>query len=159
MTERGSGPNDADRFLRKLDAPDWAFEFLKEGRVGRLGTADGDGRPLVVPVCYVFDGRLIYSPIDAKPKRTRRLKRTSNISVNPNVSLLVDHYEEDWRVLRYVIVKGRAEVIDEGTEFCDAVEGLKGKYPQYEDLPLEREGGSVIKISPDRVTCWRFLGD
>ena len=52
-------------------APAWASAFLREARVGRLATADAAGRPLVVPVCYAFDGARCYSAVDAKPKRTR----------------------------------------------------------------------------------------
>ena len=42
--------------------------FIAEGRVGRLGTADASGQPLVVPICYAFDGESLFSAIDAKPK-------------------------------------------------------------------------------------------
>ncbi len=80
------------------DAPAWALALLRDARVGRLATADATGQPLVVPVCYALDadGRHLYSAIDAKPKRTRQLRRLRNIAANPRVSLVVDEYDEDW---------------------------------------------------------------
>src|SRR5216683_8079409 len=97
------------------DIPTWAVELLGTARVGRLATASGDGRPLVVPVCYAFDGTRLYSAVDAKPKRTRELRRLRNIAENPRVSLVVDEYDEDWTRLRYVIVEGNAEIVEAGS--------------------------------------------
>ena len=138
------------------DVPAWAAEFLAAARVGRLATAGGDGRPLVVPVCYVFDGALIYSAVDAKPKRTRELRRLRNIAENPLISLVVDEWDEDWTRLRYVIVEGRADVLTGGAEFTRAIDLLVAKYPQYRALGLSRESGAVIRISSDRVLAWTY---
>ena len=138
------------------DIPTWAVELLGTARVGRLATASGDGRPLVVPVCYAFDGTRLYSAVDAKPKRTRELRRLRNIAENPRVSLVVDEYHEEWTRLRYVIVDGRAEVLSDGDEFTRAIDLLVAKYPQYGGLGLPRETGTVIRITPDRVLPWRW---
>ena len=138
------------------DAPAWAAEFLAAGRVGRLATVDGAGRPLVVPVCYVLEAGRIYSAVDAKPKRTRELRRLRNIAENPRVSLVVDEYDEDWTRLRYVIVEGHADVLSEGDEFSRAIDGLVAKYPQYRALALPRDSGAVVRIVPDRVLAWRY---
>ena len=72
--------------------------FLASRRVGRLATASADGRPHAVPVCYAFDGALLYTPIDEKPKRVGadRLLRVRNVRENPQVALVVDDYDEDW---------------------------------------------------------------
>jgi len=138
------------------DVPAWAAEFLAAARVGRLATAGGDGRPLVVPVCYVFDGALIYSAVDAKPKRTRELRRLRNIAENPWVSLVVDEWDEDWTRLRYVIVEGRADVLTGGAEFTRAIDLLVAKYPQYRALGLSRESGAVIRVTLDRILPWKY---
>ena len=138
------------------DAPAWAAEFLSVARVGRLATADADGRPLVVPVCYALDGDRIYSAVDAKPKRTRELRRLRNIAENPLISLVVDEYDEDWTRLRYVIVEGTADVLTGGDEFSRAVDRLVAKYPQYRALGLPRDSGAVIRIHPDRILSWRY---
>jgi PPOX class probable F420-dependent enzyme len=138
------------------DAPAWAVEFLTTARVGRLATAGADGRPLVVPVCYVFDGAHVYSAVDAKPKRTRELRRLRNIAENPYVSLVVDEYDEDWTRLCYVIVEGRADVLTGGADFARAIDLLVAKYAQYRTLTLSRETGAVIRVAPDRLVHWRF---
>ncbi len=131
-------------------------EFLRAGRVARLGTADAAGRPLVIPICYAFDGRHCYSAIDAKPKRRApgQLQRVKNIRENPRVSVLVDHYEEEWGRLRYVILQGRADLLMEGDEFAYAVDLLLEKYAQYRALSLDRRSGLVVKITPERVIQW-----
>lgn len=128
-------------------------------RVARLATLDATGHPHVVPVCYATDGRAYYSAIDAKPKRTPadRLKRVRNIRANPRVALLFDHYEEDWRQLRYVLVQGQAELLAAGPEWEAARGLLEAKYPQYATLPLP-EGGLMIKITPERVMAWSANG-
>ena len=136
--------------------PDWALARLREARVARLGTADAGGRPLVVPVCYVFDGAHVYSAIDAKPKRTRRLRRLANVEANPQASLVVDEYDEDWSRLWYVIVDGHASILGEGDEFSRAVDLLVAKYPQYRTLTLDRDAGTLIRIEPARIAAWRF---
>ncbi len=136
--------------------PGWASDLLTQGRVARLGTADRTGRPLVVPVCYAWDGRHVYSAIDAKPKRTRQLRRLRNIAENPQVSLVVDHWDEEWTRLCYVIVEGRAAVLRGGTEFERAVGLLLAKYPQYRTLGLDRESGTIVAIVPERILHWRY---
>lgn len=130
--------------------------FLQAGRVARLGTANAAGQPLVVPVCYAFDGRCCYSAVDLKPKRKpgEQLTRIRNIRENPRVCLAVDHYAEDWSRLRYVIVHGRAELLTGGPEFSRAVDLLFDKYPQYRAMGLSRLSGLVIKVTPDRVIQW-----
>lgn len=138
-----------------------AFAALAStSRVARLATLDDRGHPHLVPVCYATDGRAYYSAIDAKPKRTPpdRLKRVRNIRANPRVALLIDHYEEDWSNLRYVMVQGRAELISEGPEWEAARGLLRAKYPQYVRLPLG-EAGIMIKITPDRVIAWSATRD
>ena len=138
-----------------LEAPAWALALLRDARVGRLATADATGQPLVVPVCYVFDGTRCYSAVDAKPKRTRELRRLKNIAANPHVSLVVDVWDEDWSKLCWVIVEGRAEVLRGGEEFERAVDLLVAKYPQYRALGLNRAEGAVIVFTPERVLTWR----
>ena len=128
--------------------------FLRSARTGHLATADANGQPHVIPVCYVFDGESIYSVLDAKPKSTplRQLRRVRNILANPQVSLVVDHYEEDWSRLRYVLVLGEAGLLEGGEEWARAIAMLREKYPQYRRMDLEES--PVIKITPARFVPW-----
>ena len=129
-------------------------QFIREHRVARLATADGDGRPSVIPICYVLDGGTIYSPIDEKPKSVaaRRLKRVRNIEANPHVSLVIDDYSDDWNQLGYVLIGGTAEVISAGAEHARAVQLLRGKYPQYVAMALEER--PIIRITPMQIKRW-----
>ena len=142
------------------DLPAFAAELLYQSRVARLGTADRAGQPLVVPVCYVFDGRVCFSALDAKPKRVAatQLRRVRNIAENPRVSLTVDRYDEEWSRLCWVIVEGRADILTDGSERAGAVDLLRDKYAQYRAMGLDRETATVIRISPERTLRWRWQG-
>ena len=128
--------------------------FLRSARTAHLATADANGQPHVIPVCYVFDGEFIYSVLDAKPKTTplRQLRRVRNILANPRVSLVVDHYEEDWSRLQYVMVTGNAGLLEPGDECARAIVMLREKYPQYQKMDLAQS--PVIKIVPARFVPW-----
>jgi len=128
--------------------------FLRSARTGHLATADATGQPHVIPVCYVFDGESVYSVLDAKPKTTplRQLRRVRNILANPRVSLVVDHYEEDWTSLQYVMVTGDAGLLESGEEWARAIVMLREKYPQYQQMDLAQS--PVIKIVPARFVPW-----
>ena len=103
-----------------------------EARVARLATVGPDGRPHVVPICFVVDGDTLYTAVDEKPKRTRALRRLRNIEANPAVEVLIDHYEEDWSQLWWVRLRGRARVVERDER---ALELLCAKYEQYRDSP------------------------
>ena len=135
-----------------------AAAFVAAAPVARLGTADVAGRPLVVPVCFAFDGQRWYSAVDGKPKRAtgRPLERVRNIRQNPRVSVLVDRYEDDWRRLRYVIIQGTAELVSGGDEYAYALGLLNAKYPQYAQVPVARNGGVVIRVTPDAFVEWSY---
>ena len=92
--------------------------FLLGRRVARLASADAQGEPHVVPVCFALSESSVYITIDRKPKRegARALKRLRNIAENPAVALVADHYEEDWSRLAWVMLRGRAEILHEGRE-------------------------------------------
>lgn len=128
--------------------------LLATARIGHLATADATGIPHVIPVCYAFNGQVIYSVLDQKPKRTSvtRLRRVRNIQANSRVALVVDHYEEDWGRLWYLLITGEAELLQEGDEQAAAVGLLREKYQQYRDMAIDQN--PVIKITPTRVVSW-----
>ena len=129
-------------------------EFVRTRRVARLATADAGGAPYAVPICYAFDGKRIYTAIDLKPKRVgnRALKRVRNIIENPQVAVVIDDYSEDWSELAYVMIRGSAEIVEDGEERDCAEALLREKYAQYAEM-LER-GCAVIRIVPERVASW-----
>jgi coenzyme F420-0:L-glutamate ligase / coenzyme F420-1:gamma-L-glutamate ligase len=129
--------------------------FLQQARVGRLATASAAGEPHVVPVCFVFDGSCFYSAIDAKPKRVepRRLRRLLNLLENPQACLVVDHYEEEWARLSYILVRGKAEILETGPDRERAFALLREKYPQYRSMAGFGQG-PVIRLIPERISAW-----
>lgn len=131
-------------------------QFIVSHRVARMATADKMGRPLVVPICYVFDGKNLYTPIDKKPKRVavKKLKRVRNILENPNISIVIDDYYEDWNKLSYAIVQGRAELIESGEEYERSLRLLCDKYAQYVNMNLPALNLPVIKVVPERILLW-----
>ena len=128
--------------------------FIRAGRVAHLATADGGGQPLVIPICFAFDGKEFFSPIDEKPKRLapRKLKRLRNIEQNPHVSLVIDRYDEDWRKLAYVLVTGQARIILTGQKHRKAVSLLRRKYRQYHSMAIEER--PMIVIKPLSIKVW-----
>lgn len=141
---------------------------VEEARVGRLATLRPGGAPHLVPVTFALDrgaggagdadavgddnaGERIVTAVDQKPKSTTDLQRLRNIVANPQVCLLVDHYDDDWSRLWWVRVDGRARVVEDGRERDRAVRLLAGKYGQYQDDPPE---GPAIVITPTGWAGW-----
>ena len=120
----------------------------------RLATVGADGRPHLVPCTFAVDGSgQVVVGIDNKPKTTVYLRRLRNISENPRVSLLVDHYADDWSQLWWVRADGMAVIDRSGTDYAEHWELLRGRYPQYEGQTLD---GPVIVVSVDSWTSWAF---
>ena len=132
--------------------------FLDAQRAARLATVDDQGRPHIVPIVFVFDGKAVYTPIDRKPKAVgpEGLRRVRNIRSNPHVQVLVDHYDDDWTSLGYVQLRGTAALLESGAEYRTAIGLLKAKYPQYRELSLE--GRPLIKIIVEHVVAWGETG-
>jgi len=128
--------------------------LLHKQQVGRLATVDARGRPVVIPFCFVYDGKIFYSSLDEKPKSVapEKLRRSRNILRNPEVAFVLDHYEEDWNRLWFVLVRGRARILRSGKEHVRALELLRRKYPQYRRMLLEKR--PVIKIVPWKIRHW-----
>ena len=122
-------------------------------RVGRLATVTVSGAPHAVPVCFVLDGDDVWSAVDGKPKSTTRLRRLENVAAHPRVSLLVDHYEDDWSCLWWVRLDGAARVVG-GTAAERGLTLLSEKYRQYRELPPP---GPLIAIHVDRWVGWSAL--
>ena len=123
-------------------------------RVAHLATADSQAVPHLIPICFHYDGHRFYSVLDQKPKRTgvTNLKRVRNILANPNVALVIDHWQEDWQGLWYVLVNGTADLLYEGEEHQQAVAALREKYPQYRAMDIDTN--PIIRITPTNIVRW-----
>ncbi len=122
---------------------------MRDAKVARLATIDADGRPHLVPIVFVLEGDTLLSAVDSKPKRSRTLRRIENARERPDVTVLVDHYEDDWRRLWWVRLRGRARVIEAGEEAERALRLLAGKYERYR---VEPPSPPVLAVD---VVQWR----
>lgn len=122
---------------------------LGSARVAHLATAGSDGQPHLVPVTFAVDGNLIYTAVDHKPKESANLRRLRNVRVNPRVALLADHYDENWDLLWWVRVDGRASIVEDERGMQDPLNVLVDRYEQYRE---RRPAGPVIVI---QVGHWR----
>lgn len=133
--------------------------YVSSARVGRLATADMQGRPAVIPICFALaDDDRVVSAIDEKPKTAgpRELRRIRDIRANPSVALVVDHYHEDWEQLGWVQVRGSAAILDPGEAGHRAgVDALTIKYDQYATHDLGSR--PMIEITPGSVRSWGSL--
>ena len=130
--------------------------FLSVCRVGHLATADRDGVPHVVPVCFAVEGNTLYITVDGKPKQEGRpLKRLSNLLANPATAFVADRYNEDWSRLGWVMLRGRAEILASGEEHDTAQALLRARYPQLRAMQIEALPVIAIRIA--RATSWGDL--
>lgn len=123
--------------------------------MARLATIDPDGRPHLVPIVFAVDGDTLYSAVDRKPKRSTTLRRIENARARPDVTVLVDHYEDDWSRLWWIRLRGRARVLDDGDERERALALLAAKYPRYRDEPPV---GPVLAVDVYDVRSWEADG-
>lgn len=141
--------------------------FLETNRLAVLATISPDGRPRLVPICFVADPErpVVYTPIDDKPKRDAdpgALARVRDIAADPRVSILVDRWDEDWTRLAWLRCHGLAALLEPGVadgrdaaERAPIIAALRAKYRQYEAHRLETR--PLIRIKIERATSWGAL--
>ena len=131
-------------------------KVINSHRIARMATVDDSGIPLVVPICFVCHSEHIYTPVDKKTKKVtyEKLRRVRNIAQNPNVSIVIDKYTEDWSGIYYIIIEGKASLIKEGHEYQNCLKLLTRKYDQYLKMGLDKLGLPIIKITPEKIMSW-----
>jgi PPOX class probable F420-dependent enzyme len=131
-------------------------DFIEAARIAHLATVSGAGEPHNIPLCFWFDGARFYFVIDEKPKRKHgtEIKRMKNIAENPRVALVIDHYDEEWSRLAYVLIHGDARIVKDDAEYALAIQQLRHKYSQYRAMLLTQENNPVVRIEPDRFHVW-----
>ncbi len=137
----------------RLD-PAEARDRFAAAPVLRLATAGYDRQPHLVPCTFVVDdeGRVAIG-IDNKPKTSARLRRLTNIEQNPRVSMLADHYADDWTQLWWARADGNAVIERAGAEHAIHWRLLVAKYPQYGGQAQE---GAVIAVTVASWSGWSF---
>jgi PPOX class probable F420-dependent enzyme len=150
---------------------DAARRFVADARTATMATTAPDGRPRLVPICFILAERdddrgrpVLYTPLDEKPKTVedpRRLARVRDLLVLPDVTLLVDRWSEDWDRLAWVRLYGTGELLEpqphEQEQHARAVAALEAKYPQYETQALAQR--PIIRIAVDHAVVWGRIAD
>jgi PPOX class probable F420-dependent enzyme len=134
--------------------------FIARARTATFGTIADDGRPRLVPICFVLDGHALFTPIDEKPKNAtdpRQLARIRDIERRADVTVLVDRWDEDWQNLAWLRIDGRASLAEDPADRARAIAALRAKYPQYAAHDLERR--PLIRMGIERVRSWGDLSD
>lgn len=152
-----------------------ATSFLRAARTATLATTAPDGRPRLVPICFVLGGNptdppsarpVLFSPLDDKPKKgddPRDLARVRDLLIRPEATLLVDRWSEDWSRLAWLRLETRAELVEpdaepeERTEHAAAVAALRAKYPQYATHRLDQR--PLLRFTVTRALSWGAIGD
>jgi PPOX class probable F420-dependent enzyme len=140
-----------------------SLEFLHNSRIARLATVDPENnQPYVVPVLFAFDGNNIFIPIDDKPKKTKnsnQLKRVKNIQKNPDVSFLIDTYDDnDWNNLSYLMIQGKARIANRVNDIDTIKKAhylLSDKYIQYKNM-IVGMGDNCIVIDIQKTITWKY---
>lgn len=120
--------------------------------VAVLATAALDGQPHLIPVVFAVSRDVLYTAVDAKRKSTQHLRRLANIAENPRVSLLVEHYSDDWHELWWVRADGVATLHEAGDEMAIGYSLLRAKYPQYDRVALD---GPVVSVAINQWRSWQ----
>jgi len=133
--------------------------LIAKSKVARLATVDQNSISYVVPVVFVFHNNSFYIPLDEKTKsvNTRKLKRVRNIEKNPNVTLLIDEYQNNWKKLYFLMIHGKAAIVEQKREklINEVHKLLISKYSQYKKIGI---GNSCIKIRPQKAIFWKYQG-
>ena len=131
--------------------------FLDAHRVAHLATADRQGTPHAVPLCYARRGDRIYFVCDDKAKRhgPARLKRLANIAENPRVALLIDDYSDDWTRLAFLLLHLDAAIVGDAGEYAAALACLRARYVPYGEMALRQATHPIVRLTPRRAHFWR----
>lgn len=126
-----------------------------------LATVSSDKQPHIVPIVFVWHDDNIWSPIDGKPKRRGTPLRVDNILKNPQASLMLDGYDDDWNRLWWLRLDVTARVLSldkcstaEHAQAQSAVRRLLRKYPQYRHTPVLGESRTMLMMTPVRINSW-----
>ena len=149
-----SSVNVVNREIRRTTCSAREREIFAGARVARLATVRPDGRPHLVPITFASpEPGLIVTAVDHKPKRNTNLQRLRNVEAHPAVSLLLDHYDDDWAALWWLRIDATARVVYEDPERTVLTGALVRKYTHYLARPPT---GPVIAMEIDTITSWNL---
>jgi len=117
--------------------------FINKYEVCRMATV-GNGKPHVVPICFMFIDNHFYLATDYDTKKYRNLLK------NRNVALVIDTYQPN----KAVLVEGEAEIVEEGNEFREIYDKFYKKFSWVRDTPWKEKEAPFIKVEPLKKISW-----
>ena len=140
-------------------SPEAIRDRLDRWPVARLATIGANGRPHQVPIVFARVGECLWSPVDGKPKAGGELARVRNIRERPDVGLLLDEYTSDWNRLWWIRIEATGRVVrpeapQQDAAFLAALEALREKYPQYEEVPLLQTPPTLLAFDSLQLRSW-----
>ena len=138
--------------------------FLVGGRTFVLATIAPDGRPRLLPICFVVGEAerplVIHTPLDEKRKSVadpRHLERVTDILARPAVGHRAERWSENGAEIGWLRLDGVATLVEPGpAEHRAGVAALRAKYAQYATHHLEER--PIIRIVVERTRGWGVLG-
>ena len=138
--------------------PQQLSHILAVWPVARLASIGTHEQAHLVPIVFVCIDGVIYSPVDGKPKRDGVLQRLRNVARQSSVSVLLDHYDADWRRLWWLRIDADSAVEssdgDSTFDFARIAQALRAKYPQYRSIDVYRDTPTLLRVVPRRHTAW-----
>ena len=139
------------------------IDFLNSQPAGRLASIDKNGYPQVIPMNFVYADGAIYMHSHPFGEKLDNIRRNPNVGfeVDEHICFLPSYYfhptdasQADTLYIS-VVIKGRAEIVEDAEEKARALNALMEKYQKegrYEALQAEMrvvEEVAVIKVTPN----------
>jgi len=116
--------------------------LLREKVLAHVATIMPDGSPQVTPVWVDTDGEAVLFNT-AKGRLKHR-----NLSRDPRVAISITDRNDDYRT---VVIRGRAELIDEGAD--ELIDRLAKKYRGLDRYPFRQPGEErvTVRVLPESI--------
>lgn len=140
-------------------------EFLNSEPVGRICSIDINGFPQAIPMNFVFTGGCIYMHSHPFGEKLDNMRRNPQVGfeVDRHICFLPSHYfhptdaSQADTLYVSVVIKGRAEIVQDNEEKARALNALMEKYQKegrYEaldaEMPVVHEV-AIIKVIPVEI--------
>ena len=128
------------------------LDFMRSEKYAVQTSVSPGGLPQAAVVGIAVSDRfeIVFDTLDSS-------RKAPNLRANPVAALVVDRYEEDWSRLGWVMLQGKAEILESGDEHDLAQASLRARYPQLAAMRIE--GLPVVAVRIDHVASWGRLED
>jgi len=148
------------RNKKEIKDPKIINGLLETAQVGRLGTIDCDGYPMIKPLNFVYADGKIYFHTALSGEKIEDIKRNNRVVFEldlPIAYVKADNNPCSAKYLyRSVIIKGRATMVEDRMDKIFVLKRLMEKYqPEggYGDFPAEKlDITGIVRIDIDEMT-------